>query len=302
MTHILIFGVILPLLLSTFLVSGWWKAWAPASAPLPGRAVALPLVIACAWVVGALGILDGIRFPPRSAIERLVVGGGFAGLLVLIELARPQAAWLKGLVRTAVVALLVGWVTISRTAMWGHAIWLAAAVGAGLLAALVGLGIERFGERRGQWPVAFLLTGLLTCVAAVLGISGSAKLGQLTGILAAVVGPMIVLALIRRDFSLATSALSSFLAIGFGLVAAGGVSAEVPAVSIGLLAAAALIPWGGMALHAKPTKIEVPTVLVAAAVVALIGVAVAVKSSPSLFEESADPYSSGTGSADPNPY
>jgi hypothetical protein len=302
MTHILMFGVVLPLLLSTFLVSGWWKAWAPASPPFPGRFLVLPAVLALSWIVGALGILEGIRFPPVSAIERLVVGGGIVALVALVECARADSALLRGIVRLVLASGLVGWVLMTRIGSWGWPIFALVALASGVVLALSGRGLELVGDRRSQWPVAFLLTGLLTAIALVLGISGSAKLGQLTGIIAAAVGPMIVLSLIRKDFSLKAGATTGFLLIGAGLVAAGSVSAEVPVGSIVLLGVAMLMPWAGWLLRSKGAKVELPVVIVATALVALLAVGEAVRQSPSFAESGNGSTSGASAGSDPNPY
>jgi hypothetical protein len=289
MMHLVFYGVILPILLASVAGGIIWRAWDRHATPFGGGAWALPLLLGIAWSVGANGIFSGMRFPPVSANERLIMAGAGLSLGALLLLIRRDRVWVTAPMALVLGGLAVGYVLLTRLSIFGSVMFASIALGAGFLVAIASLSTDQLSSHASRWlgPLGFTL--LATLVSGAIGISGSVKFAHLAGILAAFHGPLIVLSLMKRTFHPGLPVLLVAYSALAGLVAAGHQFAELPARSLVLLAAAAVVP-PALAAVSCHRSVSNPWVLAlihvgGIAFLAGLGVVHAIKSSPPL-----DPY------------
>lgn len=243
---------------------------------------AVPLAVAVGFIV-AQTVVDGApRIPPIEA------SGWFsivtAVLAVLAIAVRPRVTpMVWALVSTlATLAMVLTIVHPLFGGAWTTGTGIAWVVGLTAVAATVAYLVDRRGSPGPGGPAVFLIAA--TGVALVLTICGSARYGQLAGAIASVMGPLVLLGLLRRDFKIVSGgAWVSYLVLAM-LIVAGVTYVDVP-VFIGLLVAAS--PLGmlagelpflasGSSWKRDGVRVAVTLALVGAAV----GLAVAAATSP----------------------
>ncbi len=269
-----VLSIVLPLLLSAVVMTAAWRPWRiPAAAPEggapdaptpdasdgdaaassgPSAPWAAALAIGLGWLVGlwrveglpemppvtgegwipwivlavtAFGVLDGlVSAPDWLRSELRIVGGALIAILVLHPIFYWE--WDHPGIPLRIVALVAAATIVTWT------------------------GIDALGRALPTGPAYPLAMLITVCAAAgVLAMSGGAKFGQLFGVLAATIGPCILLALWRPSVSIGRSGSGVIATVFTGFLIAGAWFAEVkngPAIALLLVPHAAWaghIPW-----------------------------------------------------------
>lgn len=240
----LLLGITLPLILT--MVALWLvhRSWArrgsgehvPDQAAQNRAAMLVPLVMGAAWVVACLAGWGFQEYPPRSSSGWLPLTAGAVGLWVIGEGGRIAHAmrWLR------FPALAGGMYLLSRTKI-ANEVWTPAeAAGWILTSAAVGTivweSLRDAGRERGWQPAAMIV--VVGCAAsATLLLTGHITAALMAGGVCAVVGPGLIVGVLRPGFSLGSAvgvpaaafALLMYFGCAFG---------ETPRVSCLLILAA----------------------------------------------------------------
>ena len=169
------------------------------------------------WIalVSGVALLFDARLGRLAAFARLLVGGGatYGVLRAMFQHhwgATEAAAWCAGL---------------------------------GLLLFSVWFATDALGRRRPGATLPLVLIVTATGLAVCAGLTGSAKLGHVTGILCACIGATMVLAWWRPGFRLTSGDITLAVALLFGLGLAAFFFSALPAVDALLLALAPGCAW-----------------------------------------------------------
>jgi hypothetical protein len=192
----------------------------------------------------------------------LVAGGTILAALALAEFLLRDRWWWRSLVRLLGISALAAYVLWSRVGTWGLPSVVAYGALIGAVATAGAFALDSLGERRRREAPVVAMTILLTLVSVTLGLGGSVKFAQLTGILAAFTGPLIVLSFIRKDFSLAPGLTTVLLGIAVALLVAGANFAELSMTALVLLLMALMAPWSGWLVGNRSAWIEYAAVAV----------------------------------------
>ena len=206
-------------------------------------AIALP----GAYLAGHVFIAGWPSWPAIEASEWLVYFAAAAMVVGVVDSAPSTRWWIRWPLRVAlslaVVWLLSGSMREYRWDSRESAVWLLGLTAAMVLVwATVAVGAAR------NWglAVAVQLVVIVGATSIVLGLSASAKLAQLCGVLAASVAAMAPFLLRSRRGSPLSGAVPAIVFLWTGLLMIGYFYAEVPATSAVLLAAAPLAVWAAM--------------------------------------------------------
>jgi hypothetical protein len=194
------------------------------------------------FLAGFAGILGLPGFPPHDSTQGLFYGiavssAAGAGLVF----ATAMWAWLmRAVAAAAVLAFAARAPIVNLWSIAESAFWLTAFV-AGTLAAWGA--VEAHSRRAPGLSPAIQLFLIATAAAVVLVTSGSAKLGQLAGALAACAAGLGVYSLRRREIGPIRGALAVFVIGAAALSLQGRFLAEAPTLSVVFLLLAALCGW-----------------------------------------------------------
>lgn len=200
---------------------------------------------AAGFLAGAAGMFG---LPPLPFGDQTLTGDHWlqwtasVGVLILLfDGLRPGLAFVPRALFGA--ATILGVVQAMLRHHWeGPEVWTRLATLAGLLAVLV-TATALLGRRVKGASVPFVLLLAATCLAVTIGLTGSAKLAQLTGIVCSSVGAAWVLTLLRPSFRLGGAGLTWAVSILFGLGLCACFYSELPVLDGLLLCAAPLAPW-----------------------------------------------------------
>lgn len=216
-------GILLPAVIAGLSLALGWRAWRRDSEP-SGHAAGAP-ALALAYLAAHLAVAG----PPASPLpgsERTPAGLDWLFWLValfglLLTLERPltrRGPWWSLALRLVAAALLVGGVlrmTFQREwSGWTEVAWLS---GLALLLAVPWTVLEREAREHRGARSALVLWATAASLAIVAVLSGSAKLAQLSGAVAAALGAAVVLAWWRPRVSLAGGGVSLAVLTLFGV-------------------------------------------------------------------------------------
>ncbi len=208
--------------------------------PAPWQA----LVFAAAVFGGYWGLFE---LPPRPFGERILAGLDWslwailaAGILFSFLSQGPLARLVRVLLAGGAIVLVLQAMLRHHWSATQATFRIAGLVG---LFALVSFSLERFGRKRPGASLPIVLQVLGTGLALAAGLSGSAKLGQTTGMLCACAGAAMTVAWIRRGHRLTDGSVALFTlgAVCLGICA--HYFSELPGLDALLLAAASLGVW-----------------------------------------------------------
>ncbi len=211
-----------------------------APAPAPGSIEGLALSLG--YAAGHPAAAGWPSLPPLEAADWLfwLALATAAGSLALAYLPR-RAIWIPRALLAAAVPALVLW------PLRGGADWLVPLAAAGIAAAAAaawGMTLDRVALRRPGASLPLILTVAAATTAVALLRSGSLRLAQLAGALAASLGAVLVLSLgASPPRSLAGGGLLTAGTVFFGLWLAGWGYADLPAASAALLALSPIAAW-----------------------------------------------------------
>lgn len=220
--HDILFGVLIPAAISLILMLIAWRPWSTGS---PHGYWAGPLAIGVGFCVGLLGLQSRPTLPPTSAEDWLFHLGWMVAIVGLItavvRLPLTVRAIVAALASAAAVYLVLRPLTIGST--FTPATWstnqAAMYIGAITLAMTAAFVLFEIGSERWKDAVVPLL---LTETAAALGLymmfNGSQTYGQRAGILAAAVGPVMLIALRWKRVSLARGGVMAVVVLLGGLL------------------------------------------------------------------------------------
>jgi len=245
-----VWGVAFPSLFSAAVATAGWMLFWKSRPPLFGGAWAAPVGIGTAYLIAAY-MFARPPLPPIMAQDWVLVAAILVigrGLKEHFFCSTPGAIPAARVLTAGIAVLLVG-----RFADGNRALMIAIP---SAIIALDSVLLERLAARRSNIFAALLSTAVASGVAVVLIVSGSAKLAQMAGIVAAAVGPWIVAALFRRDAALG-SGVFAWMLLSYTLLLCGHWYADVPVASLVLMAAAPALPW---LFELKPLRIQNPFV------------------------------------------
>ncbi|MEK7794695.1 MAG: hypothetical protein AAB353_09200 [Candidatus Hydrogenedentota bacterium] len=231
--------VLVPAALAGAMLLAAWGPWARAAPERRGWGGVLALMFA--FASGYIALVGAPEFPPVGARETLFWAVAFSALLAGAEWIWGINAAVSLTVRFLASALIVWFVFASlRKNSWSGreaAFWVGGI--AAVTASLAQL-VDRAAQRDpGPWLPATLW--LICSVAAVAMFLGStALMAQLCGALAAAFGAAGVLAIWKRDLSLARGGITVFITAYAGLLWQAHFYAELPLQSVQMLCLAPL--------------------------------------------------------------
>lgn len=237
--------VIVPALVAGLVhLVGGWRGF-----PDPVRRSVAPLALAWGYAAAHAALSGLPRMPPPETTEWLFHLAVIAGLLAAIEppvrrvLARHPDRLAEGMryfLLGSVIWLTLRPLVAQNMSRLDTGLWLA---GVGLAAMVSGLAWDALAQQPSSWFAAavWALTG--SGAAAALGLSSSARLGQLCGATVAVVvaGQLVCVAGRQRAFT--QPAVSAALMLLVGLLLNGLLYADLPVLSGLLLLAAPGATW-----------------------------------------------------------
>ncbi len=221
--HQILYSVVLPAAISLVLMLIATRPWSAAS--LRGY-WAGPIAIGVSFSIGLLGLQTRPALPPASAEDWLFHVGwmiAIVGVLTaVIRLPVMVRAIVTAVASAAVLYLVLKPLTVGST--FTPATWTtkeaATYIGAAALAMTFAFVLFEIASERWKDAVVPLL---MTETAAALGLyilfNGSTTYGQRGGILAAAVGPVVVIALTWKKTSLARGGVLAFVVLVGGLLA-----------------------------------------------------------------------------------
>ncbi len=268
---LLTFGI--PAGISLVLMLIAWRPWS--ASPAKGSWAGV-LAVGGAVVVGLLTI-DTVKwqwpgFPPHEAVDWLFFAGiavAIVGLLDgLLTLWPELRALLVQLLATAVAYLVLQPIIQNRWTGEQAVLRIAGFAAAAVAGWFV---IERTSDRRPDALPPLILTMSAGGLAAYMMLSGSVTYGERAGVIAAALGPIVLIALWCRRLSLSRGAAMAFVILFGGLLAACAVYPVSPvAWRLITLAAAPLVGLGALWIPLRGWKsaaLSIGLTLIALAVV-----------------------------------
>lgn len=240
-----ILAALVPAAVAAVLLALVFRVWRRGSAA-GGAHGSIPVALAAAFCSGAVLLYGWPTVPPVAATDWLfLLLVGVAALAAVDASWRAPTAvrWLVGLAVSLAVPRLLFQQMLTHT--WTGAdgwIW-TGSLGVALF--VVWTGLETLASRVPGPFLPLALTLVASTAALALLTSGSALLGQLAGALAAGLGALFLLTLLRRDLAIARGGVAvPAVALG-GLVGIGYFYAELPWTAALLLLGAPLLGWLG---------------------------------------------------------
>jgi hypothetical protein len=282
-------GVLFPALLSGVVLAVGWRVWqreTTVSGSWTGAAaITVAFLAAFAVIEGTpVGVLPGGERTPSGLDWLFWIALGLGVLFTFEERwSRRSVHLLRGL---AGVILIEGVLRNTFARSWegvtGVA-WLA-----GLLAILLvsWWGAEALAHRRRGISSPLSLWATAATLAAVAGLSGSAKLAQLAGAVAAALGAAVVIGWWRPRFSFAGGAVSMTLLLLFGLALNAHFYSYTTGTDALLLAAGPLMPMCMVLPGLK--RLQGPKAVVATLLLTMLPLSIALIRALLAFEP--DPY------------
>ena len=225
--EVLIATVLVPALFTAVLLfAGRWPVRRDETLPGWGSLVA----VGAAYAASYLAALGRPPFPPVTASEWILYGSLGALIAAALQRVWPASPWARWLPRVVLVGALIPWIVRPLMQYTWTPAQSALGIAGGVLAWLVFWGFFDLGtrseRRHGWWPL--LLAVIAGGASVALGLSGSAKYGQLGGAIAAAAGVWWLLSLVWEPARAGSGsgAIPAFL-LG-GLCAAGHLFAEMP--------------------------------------------------------------------------
>lgn len=200
------------------------------------------LAIAVGYTIGH-GIATGsLSLIPKSVEDWLPLLAFAALTLSLLENLPKIPAPIRLSLRlissvAAISVLLMPLAALSLPSKLGWAFVL------GLMLAVFWTGLDELSEKQKEAVLPFSLSVVAAINSAALFVSHSAKLSQLSGVLAAVLGTMFLFCLWQRQWSMAKGASGVFSLLFFGINVSGMFYADLPLLSAIFLWLAPLSGW-----------------------------------------------------------
>ncbi len=200
------------------------------------------LAIAVGYAIGHKIATGSLEFIPKSVENWLPILALVASMLGLFEnlpkIVSPVRLFLRlilGLI--AIAVLLMPLAFLSAPAKLGWVIAL------GILLATLWTGLDELSEKRTDAVLPLSLSLIAAVNSAALFISHSAKLSQLSGVLASVVGAIFIFCLWQKGWSMAKGASGVFVSLLFGINVISMFYANLPLLSAIFLWLAPLSGW-----------------------------------------------------------
>lgn len=241
-----IFGAAVPALVGLVILLAAWRPWRAAGSAPRGLDWGGPLALCAGFLAGYAGIFSRPPFPPLDSVDWLFYLTIPLAVAALAVNTKDRALWLVG-IAVIMEGLSSGLLTLP---LWQHtwspvqgAAWVGGLEPLAAVTVLVLSAVAR--QSKGlPLPVAYLVLGGLAALTLLL--SGSQKLGQLGGALAAALGPVLLLAWWSGRPFLSRGASLTLAILYLGLLAAGHFYASLTPLNGALLAAAPLAAGVGL--------------------------------------------------------
>ena len=238
----LLFGVVLPFLWSAGVTALPWP-WLHGRGRRRGRTDAL--AIAGAFVIAFASLLRFRSFPPTDEIEKLAYSVLAFGLLGTTWSILHWPRMGVGLAVGVLTAVMMAWILEPILPRWSIEKSLAVLTAVGISSAIAALLLDELAQRNIGWSMPLCCWAWAASISPLLLLTGSLKMGQMAGALAAGLGGLSTISLFRKDFSMARGTMAVLVPLSAGLLCMGHIFADLKLTHALLTAAALPLAWVG---------------------------------------------------------